>query len=516
MVSRPHMLRTSAVVGIFSFLGSLTGILVEISIAARLGLSRSSDTFYAAFTIPYIITNFLKAAGQFSLVPFFSALDTRHAPEDLWRGFSYTFNVLFLGMGSLAALGALTAPWLIRGLAPGFTHSETVAASELCRLLFLMLVPAGVAEAIRSFLLSQHRFAVPASGSFFRNLTVIAAILFTFRRFGLYSLVWGYIAGYLVQLAILGAQLAASFPVRYSLTLAGSGEAFLNLRHAATAQLGAGVGSELRIVAERMIASFLPPGTLTALAYGLKLMTTLAEILSGSVGTAVLPALSRAFAHGNSEEAHRAFRHAVEIALALAFPAAVFCLMLPHHIIRLVFERGHFTPQMAALMARIFFCYSFSLLLYVGMRMLYFYLFAKNEPAAYLRLATLQQGWTIALDLLFAGVCHWTVAGIPLAMLTSLLGAAAFATWQNFGGFIEALGNKFSVYFLKVLAGAALAALVVWGLGAALPAPQSGFANFIFLCETCGAGIVAFFATLLLLRAFKLSQIASLWGQAEG
>src|SRR3989442_5960730 len=110
MASRRQMLRSSMVVVFFCLLGSLTGILSETSIAARLSLSRSSDTFYVAFTAPYVIVNMLNATGQFSLVPFFSTLDARHSAEELWRGFSYVVNILFLGSSALPTPGSAPAP----------------------------------------------------------------------------------------------------------------------------------------------------------------------------------------------------------------------------------------------------------------------------------------------------------------------------------------------------------------------------------------------------------------------
>src|SRR2546428_222938 len=85
MPSDRHLMRSSVVVGSFSLLGSSTGIPVETSIAAQLGLSKSSDSFYAAFTVPYIICNLLSATGQFSLVPFFTTLETRHSDPAVWR-----------------------------------------------------------------------------------------------------------------------------------------------------------------------------------------------------------------------------------------------------------------------------------------------------------------------------------------------------------------------------------------------------------------------------------------------
>jgi putative peptidoglycan lipid II flippase len=516
MASKHQMVRSSMVVGAFSLMGSLTGILVETSIAAHLGLSKSSDTFYAAFTIPYILTNLLRTAGQYSLVPFFSSLEARHAPEELWRGFSYAVSVLFLGLGGIAALGAVAAPWLIRGLAPGFTASESALAAQLCRWLFLILLPAGVTEAIRSFLFSQRRFAIAASGNFFRNVTVIAGILLTFHRFGYYSIVFGYLAGYLVQMGVLGAQLVIAFPVRYSPTLAGSGEAFRNLRGAGAAQVTSALEWQGLVVVERMIASFLPPGMLTALGYGMKIMATLSEVMAGSVGTVALPTLSRAFARRQAEEMRRAVRNAYKIVLLLVLPATVFCLLLSAHIIRLIFERGNFTPQATALMGRVFFCYSLCLLLYASLRILYIYLFARNESSAFLRLTTFQYGLTVALDLLYVGVFGWPTAGIPLALLSSHIVVAGVAWGRNAGRIRETLDRPLASYGLKALAAAGLAALGVGALMATMAAPRTGFENFLFLCETCGAGTIVFFGTLFALRALKLSQIFSLWQGAEG
>lgn len=515
MYDKRQMFRSSVLVGVLSFLGSLTGILVEISIAAHLGLSRSSDTFYVAFTIPYVVTNLLKATGQFSLVPFFASLDVQPNQQELWQGFSYAANVLFLAMAAVAGVGALTAPWLIRGLAPGFNRSETVEATHLCRWLFLLLLPAGLTEAIRSFLLSQHRFAVPASGNFFRNLTVIASILLTFPRLGFYSIVFGYLAGYLVQLGILAAQLFALFPVRYSLTLAGSGEAFRNLRGAGAAQFTAALGWQGLVVVERMIASFLPPGTLTALAYGVKIMSTLVEVLAGSLGTAALPTLARAYARQQTDALRHAVRNVMEIGLITLPPAMVFCLMLPKNIIRLIFERGNFTSQAASLMSQVFFYYSLCMILYAAVRMLNFYLFARNESSLFLRLVTLQYGINVAADLLYVGIFHWQVAGIPLGLLTSVLVTCGVAYAKDAGGLRENLDRAMAAYGLKAATAACLAAFWVFGLKGEVAVAASGLGNFLFLCEACGGGVVIFLAAMWGLRAIKLSQIASFWQRIE-
>ncbi len=507
MTAKRQMFRSSMVVGIFSSLGSLTGILVEISIAANLGLSKASDTFYVAFTVPYIVTNLISATGQFSLVPFFSSLEAQHPEEEVWRGVSYVANMVFLGLSALALLGALGAPWLIRGIAPGFTRQQAELAAHLARWLFIIIIPAGVAEIMRSFLFSRHRFALPASANFFRNATVVLSVLFGFRRFHYYSIIFGYLAGYLVQFAVLGGQFLISFPVRYSASFRGSGEAFRNLRGAGLTQMATALSWQGVVIVERIIASFLPPGTLTALAYGMKIMSTIAEVLAGSAGTAALPRLSMAVARKAVAEVRNALRDTLEISLALVAPSMVFCLMLSQNIIRLFFERGRFTHEAASLMALVFFYYCLGLLPYAAVRLMNFYLFARNDAAAFFRLAFFQYAMNIAFDLFYVGLLHLGAKGIPLGMLTSVLLACGLAWRRDLGKVREAIDRTLGIFALKVAAGCSLAALAIWGLSVWFSAPQNGLGNFIYLCITCGAGSLAY---LLVLRVSGILSIAQL------
>lgn len=504
------------VVGIFSSLGSITGILVEISIAANLGLSKASDTFYVAFTIPYIITNLISATGQFSLVPFFSSLEAQHSEEDVWRGFSYVANIVFFGLGALALAGALAAPWLVRGIAPGFAADQSRLATHLTRWLFIIIIPAGVAEIMRSFLFSRHRFAIPSSANFFRNVTVVFCILLGFHRYQYYSIIFGYLAGYLVQFAVLGGQVLISFPVRYSISFRGSGEAFRNLHGAGLAQMATALSWQGVVIVERIIASFLPPGTLTALSYGIKIMSTIAEVLAGSAGTAALPRLSRAVARKADAEVRSALRDTLEISLAMVAPFMVFCLMLSRNIIRLVFERGRFTHEAASLMALVFFYYCLSLLPYAAMRLMNFYLFARNEARPFFRLAVFQYALNIVFDLFYVGLLHLGAKGIPLGMATAIVAACALAWWRDLGKLHNAFDHALAQFAIKVGIGCGVAALAVWSLRTWMATPATGLGNFVFLIITCGAGSVVYLLVLIVTGTIQPSQLKLLWQRPAG
>lgn len=516
MPSKRHLLRSSVVVGFFFFLGSLTGILVEISIAAHLGLSRRSDVFYIAYTAPYIATNLISATGQFSLVPFFSSFDLEDSPGELWHGFSYVITAVVLGLGVIAAAGAILSPWVIRIIAPGFTAAQMATSAQLARWLFFVIVPAGAAEAFRSFLFSQRRFALGSAAGFFRNIAVIVFILFGFRRWGYYSIVFGYFAGYAAQVFILGGQVGWSFPVRYALTLKGTGKSFRRLHGAGAAQILAAVGWQGVVIAERVIGSFLPPGTITALNYGFKIMTTLSELISGSVGTSALPALSRAIAQKARTEARRLFHDAAEIMLVLVSPVMACCLAVPRPIIQLVFQHGNFSGEATRRMALIFFCYSLSLLLFSGLRLLNFYLFARHEMKSFLSLSALYTALAAGLYVLYVFVFHLGGPGIPLALFTCLGLTAVAAYAKNLAELKEVCDRKLGVLLVKDVVAATLAGLVMWRLSLSVRVPQSGPQLFLFLCIVCGIGGGIFLAVMAVWKAIPVAQVLKVFERSVG
>ncbi|MGH9355990.1 MAG: murein biosynthesis integral membrane protein MurJ [Terriglobia bacterium] len=515
MPSKLHLLRSSMVVGLFSFLGSLTGILVEISIAAHLGLSRSSDAFYIAYTIPYIITNLISATGQFSLVPFFSAFDVEARSGEIWRGFSYAINIVILGLALIGIAGAALAPWLIRLIAPGFTVAQSTASAQLARLLMFIIIPAGVAEIFRSFLFSQHRFALGSAAGFFRNVMVIGFILFGFRRYGDISIVMGYFTGYFAQLIILGGEVLWSFPVQYTLTARGGGGAIRKLHGAGASQLLAAMGWQAVVLVERVIASFLPPGTITALNYGLKIMSTISELVVGSVGTGSLPSLSRAVAQNARAAALKITRDAVEISLFLITPIMVCCLLLPRPIMQLVFQRGSFSPGATDRMAVIFFFYCLSLLSFSAVRLMTYYLFAHHEMQAFLRISLLYYGGTAALDLVYVMVLHLGAKGIPLALLTSLTATCIVIYVQDLASVRRVFEKAINILIGKAAVAALVAAGVIWMLRGWIQAPPRGLPLLLFLCAVCGAGCLAFAVVLAAWRAISFAQFMQLWQKPQ-
>jgi hypothetical protein len=87
----------------------------------------------------------------------------------------------------------------------------------------------------------------------------------------------------------------------------------------------------------------------------------------------------------------------------------------------------------------------------------------------------------------------------------------ALSIRRNLGDLRQALGWSEVHLASKNLLGAILTALAVWALRLWVAPPHSGFQNFIYLCELCGAGSVVYLAALAALRVLPLAQETKIW-----
>jgi hypothetical protein len=148
-------------------------------------------------------------------------------------------------------------------------------------------------------------------------------------------------------------------------------------------------------------------------------------------------------------------------------------------------------------------------LLFSFLRVLTFYLFARNEAGVFFRLCLLLYGTNVAFDLLYVGALRLGAIGIPLGLLTSLVLTCGLAFHRNIAELRLALDRTLGIFTLKDLLGSGLAAVAVWGLSTWRGSPATGWANFAYLCVVCGTGSLVFFATLAATRAVPISHLAA-------
>jgi murein biosynthesis integral membrane protein MurJ len=254
-----------------------------------------------------------------------------------------------LGGGAVLAgvLAALAWP-LMRLIALGFAPEQVSLAAGLARILFAIVPLVAVAEVLRALLNARFSFFAPAAMNVVMN-GVAATVVLTAGE-TLYAVAWAYVAGAAAQaLFMLAMAMRTGFRPRATLAVRDP-EIVAAGRLLSRPLAGAGLNPLAR-VAERGLVSFLPPGAITLLSYGYRLISAIGgSVLFRSVVVALLPSLTRAARDDDDREFRGTTRLGVRIMLALSIPLTGLMAVLAVPATIIVYHREQFTRENAALL----------------------------------------------------------------------------------------------------------------------------------------------------------------------
>ncbi len=242
---------------------------------------------------------------------------------------------------AIVIVGIVASPWIVRAVAPGFGPETRALAVSLTRIMFIAILFTA-AGGIFSNLLHCHRnFAIPGLGGPANNLVLIGAAVFLTIPFGIRGLAYGVVFG-----AAAHALIQISIVLRHrqdiKLRLDFRDPMFLGVIRLATPLLIGMAGAKLDDVVDRMFASMLRPGSISALAYAIRLIDIPREILVFGFSTVLLPYFSSLAAKGDLNELGDKLMTSLRVAFFVLFPVSIAMAVLGGPLVRLVFQRGQF------------------------------------------------------------------------------------------------------------------------------------------------------------------------------
>jgi putative peptidoglycan lipid II flippase len=504
-IRRDLVLKDSAVISTFNALGVASALLLDVVVAARYGLGAATDAFFIALTIPQLLASVLGSAMRPVMVPLFSATRVEAGEEENWKLFSNLINLGTISLAIIALVGVVCSPLLIFVSAPGLNDASRQIAITLNRILFITVIMAGLAETMKAMLNSYRRFAVPAAAIFVQYVVAVLAIVLLESRLGIQAVAVGYVLGYALQVLILAATL---------LVLGGRYYPLLNIRDPAVRQAGRLfvpllIGDSLNqssIWIERLLASFLPAGSVSALVYARRVLRVLTLALVNSVSRALLPRLSVLASKANLKELRRAVLFGIKLTLGICVPVAVGVMVTSTPLISLLYQRGAFDERAVSMAASLLVLYMPGLAFMALQRVAVTTFFASQDTKTplYIRIGSL--ALLLPLELILFRITG--VYGLALALSLSRVGTAIGALVllrRRIGAFEEDLWR----YALKVGAAATIMGLAVLPMISWMETqlPFSMPLNRILQLGSAGlVGLAIYVASLLLLRVSEVDR----------
>ena len=325
------------------------GFVRDALIAALLGAGAIADAFLVAFQFINVTRrSFAEGALNAALIPHY--LRVREIEGKVAAA---AFAGRVLGSVSLILIGialvlTLLMPLVIAMLAPGFVGRETLQfAINDARLMMPYFAFVGPSIVMMGVLNAEHRFMLTAFSPVLFNLTMIAVliVLLIWRHDPLFSatVIAGTvgIAGCLQMLILVQRRPwrdGIATPVRISFDPQIRGF----LRKGIPGMV-ANAGPQFLIVGGAIIASS-SPAAVSWLYFANRLIELPLGMVGVAMGTVLVPELTRAIRSDDRDALMQAESRGAELATALVLPAALGLILLSQPIIRVLFERGAFTP----------------------------------------------------------------------------------------------------------------------------------------------------------------------------
>ena len=407
-------------------LSRLLGLLREIVVANYFGARGPINAFTVAFQIPNLVRALVADAALTSaFVPVFSELLEKGERARAWRVASTLFWLLLLGLTGLTALFVLAAPILV----PPMSGAYDDLTVTLAQILFPVVVLLGISGLIVGILNSYEHFTVPALTPVFWNLAIIAGLVIGVPRADspsgeLYVYAGAIVAGTVIQVLL---------PVPWLRGLDGRLRLALDVRDPAVGQVFRLMGPvtlslgliNVNALIGMVFASTLIDPTIApnAIDKAFRVYMLPQGMFSVAVATVLFPALARLAARADFS----GFRDLVATGLRqinfLLLPAAAASAVLAEPVVRLLYERGEFTPDQTPVVAGALAAFSLGLAFNGMMLMLNRAFFSLQLPWWPTWVALGNLVLNVALYALLYRVGTW---GIPLAVsLANVAGTVA-------------------------------------------------------------------------------------------
>ena len=424
------MFRQIASVGSFTLLSRISGFVRDIVIASVLGAGWMADAFVVAQRLPnHFRAIFGEGAFNAAFVPAYAKRLEDQGSQAARYFASSLFRILLAFLSLITALAIVFMPDVVGWLAPGFSADgqKFALAVALTRITFPYLLFVSLVTLLSGMLNAHERFAAAAFAPVLLNLSIIAALLVSWLfPSAAHAAAWGvFVAGLLELLLVWIA--AARIHILPSLLATGGGSDHKQAIGGFFKALGPAVvgsaGVQLAMFADTIIASLLPTGAVASLYYADRLYQLPVGMIGIAAGTVLLPAMSRHWAAGQPDLAHRAQNQAMAMTLALSMPFVIAFVLVPEAIMRGLFMRGAFDASAASQAAAVLAAYTVGLPAVVLIRSAVSSFHARSDTTTPVIASFAGIAVNILLKIMLAR--SWGAAGLAFA--------TAMGAWINFG-----------------------------------------------------------------------------------
>jgi len=472
------LIKSGLIVSFMTLVSRVLGLVRDVVIANVLGTGLAADIFFFANKIP----NFLRrlfAEGAFAqaFVPVLSEYHTNDADRGddkliqtrlLIAQVSGTLGVL---VSIVTLIGVIASPilvmlfgfgWFIDWVVDGLDKHKFELASELLKITFPYLWFISLTALAGAVLNTLGKFAVAAFTPVLLNVVIITISILGQDWFATsgHVLAWGVFIGGLVQFLFqIPFLIQAGVLVKPKWAWHEKGVAKIR-KLIIPALFGVSV-TQINLLLDTLIASFLITGSISWLYYADRLLEFPLGLFGIGIATVILPSLSKLHAKESHHDFAQTLDWGVRVVSLFGWPALAGLVALAQPIIMVLFMRGEFSETDVQQVSFALFAYLSGLMSFMYIKILAPGYYARQDTKTPVSIAIKAMVANMIFNIILAPVFGYV--GLALATALSATLNASLLYWG-----LKQLGifnlSRASVFFLLkvILSSVIMFAVVSW------------------------------------------------------
>jgi putative peptidoglycan lipid II flippase len=336
--------RSAAIIGAAFVLSRLLGILRDILLGHRFGVSAELDAYYAAFRIPDLVfLGVMSVAFGAAFIPVFGGFLGKGDSEAAWRLSSAVIELAMVTTVLLCVLAfALADPLMRHVIAPDLPAEVMPDAIRTMRILLLSPLLIGLGIAAKGILEAQDLFTPPALAPVAYNAAIIFGIIVLAPSMGIEGVAIGAVVGAALHIVMQVPGLLRSgfrfLPALRPIRVAGVSEVVRLLGPRVIGQ----AAFQINFIWITGLANRSGEGRVAALNFGWQMLMLPHGLIALSISTVIFPRMARLYDQGKTDEIRRVFTQALAPMLFLTLPASIGLYEFRFAVVKALFENGRF------------------------------------------------------------------------------------------------------------------------------------------------------------------------------
>jgi putative peptidoglycan lipid II flippase len=487
----PGLLRSTSIMSGGTLLSRGLGFVRDMLFARFFGTAAGADAFVVAFRLPNMFRDLVgEGAANSSFIPVLTEYGQKR-PLELKALMDAVLAWAVIILTGIVVAGVVLAPWVVRLIAPGFTHDpqKMTLAVTLTQIMFPYLIFIGLTAFFAAIQFTYGSFLMPALGPCLLNVVLIISTLASvfWLKQPLYGLAAGVLAGGALQMWFQWSPLIRH-GVAFRLGWPRPNEGARQMGRLILPRLFGSAVYQLNIFVDTICASLVTvvgPGGISAIYYAMRIEQLPMGVFGVALASAVLPRLSKEALSDDKEQFKATLVSALKNIFFVMMPMTIFLAILAEPLVRVIFQRGMFDAYSTAVTAGALACFGLGLMGYGGVKILVSAFHSLQDTRTPVKVALVSLAVNAALNVIL--MFPLKVPGIALASAVSSAVSLVLLT-RALSAKTGALNGRFKVFFLKLAAAGFVQAAVVWTAWEYF----AGVPEFWRLCAVIPAGAAVY------------------------